>query len=57
GPFHREEMAMWNAMGYFDPALPVRCCGADRFIPLNKLYPPPQQPFSTTPKPQPMHIQ
>ncbi|PFH34481.1 GYF domain-containing protein [Besnoitia besnoiti] len=56
GPFHREEMAMWNAMGYFDPALPVRCCGADRFIPLNKLYPPPQQPFSTTPKPQPMHI-
>ncbi|PHJ17676.1 gyf domain-containing protein, partial [Cystoisospora suis] len=50
GPFCVEEMARWNSLGYFDPGLPVRYCHTDRFIPLNKLYPPPQKPFSSPPK-------
>ncbi|CDJ27582.1 uncharacterized protein EMH_0033090 [Eimeria mitis] len=39
-------------MGYFDPGLPVRCCSSDKFVPLNKMYPPPVRPFLMPPKPQ-----
>ncbi|CAD2086780.1 eukaryotic translation initiation factor subunit eIF2A, putative [Plasmodium vinckei brucechwatti] len=54
GPFFLEEMRMWSELGYFEPMLPVRCCDSDRFIALNKLFPPPHKPFTIVPKPQPI---
>lgn len=52
GPFYIKEMLAWSACGYFDPGLPVRCCSSDKFVPLNKMYPPPVTPFLMPPKPQ-----
>lgn len=47
-------MRVWSEMGYFEPMLPVRCCDSDRFVALNKLFPPPLKPFTVVPKPQPV---
>ncbi|KJP86182.1 hypothetical protein AK88_04153 [Plasmodium fragile] len=54
GPFFLDEMRIWSEMGYFEPMLPVRCCDSDRFVALNKLFPPPHKPFTIIPKPQPI---
>ncbi|CRG99051.1 eukaryotic translation initiation factor subunit eIF2A, putative [Plasmodium relictum] len=54
GPFFLDEMRVWSEMGYFEPMLPVRCCDSDRFVALNKLFPPPHKPFTIVPKPQPI---
>lgn len=39
GPFSLQEMQQWSSMGYFKPALFMRCDPNDRFMPLCQMYP------------------
>mmetsp|Transcript_111136 Transcript_111136/g.313581 ORF Transcript_111136/g.313581 Transcript_111136/m.313581 type:complete len:329 (+) Transcript_111136:56-1042(+) len=45
GPFNLEKMTIWYQHGYFLPDLPMRCDGADAFVPFVNLFPAPIEPF------------
>jgi len=45
GPFDRRKMRLWHEHGYFYPDLLMRSSNQDAFMPFNKLFPKPTEPF------------